>query len=102
MSSSTLLKCDVCFGLKTTIKCTDCTFNTCMKCIEKWFTSCGNFLCPQCKKERTYLIDYSKIKFKPREEPDLEELVQAMSQVDIISEVLRIVLSHGFQNDTDT
>lgn len=84
-------KCDICLQDEITLKCNSCEFNSSQKCISKWFSSCGNFLCPHCKKEKSYEIDYSKIVFKKKEEDDdIGQIAQIMSSLDIFA-VLQIL-----------
>ena len=48
--------CNICLQeKKKIIKCNECNFNVCKKCINKWYKF--NKICPQCKYENTYDIE---------------------------------------------
>jgi hypothetical protein len=51
--------CNICLTQQTELKCNECTFECCYKCIEEWTERSHN--CPQCGKFETYDIEYSLI-----------------------------------------
>jgi uncharacterized protein (UPF0216 family) len=61
-------KCNICLKCIDTIKCRDCTFNSCIECIERWAETSNK--CPQCKEKKTFNIDYEE---EEEEESEYEE-----------------------------
>ena len=57
---ATASTCLICVRSKNVSKCRDCTFVSCTKCIINWFNTSRGFKCPQCKKLKTYNIDYTQ------------------------------------------
>ena len=51
--------CNICLCEQTELKCNECTFECCYKCINEWSERSHD--CPQCKKFETYDIEYSTI-----------------------------------------
>ena len=51
--------CNICLNDQTELKCSECTFECCYKCIYEWSDRSHN--CPQCGKFETYDIEYSLI-----------------------------------------
>ncbi len=50
-----LLRCDICLKTLETVKCNECTFNSCAECITTWYSSRNNkHKCPQCKRINTF------------------------------------------------
>jgi len=46
--------CDICFETKSTMKCSICTFSSCIDCIKKWYTIKKE--CPQCHNNNSFII----------------------------------------------
>ncbi len=52
-----LIRCDICLKNVETVKCTECTFNSCVECITIWYSTRHNRQkCPQCKRTETFDI----------------------------------------------
>jgi hypothetical protein len=96
-----LQKCDICLETKLTIiGCESCKFCVHESCLIKWFSSCGNCLCPHCKKEKSYKIDYSKVVYAPKEDDDINSIIQMIGQLDIetIMDVLHATIGTSIFN----
>jgi hypothetical protein len=95
-------KCDICLEKKSILplKCNHCEFCSHEECLVTWFSSCNNYLCPHCKKERSYDIDYSKVVFS-KEDEDIPSIIAMMSHLDIetIIEILSDTLNIDIFNN---
>jgi hypothetical protein len=98
------IKCDICLEKKNDdkpIKCNDCEFSSHEECLIKWFSSCNNYLCPHCKKEKSYNIDYRSITFsKEEQDDDISAIIHMMSSLDIqtIIDILNDTANTNFDN----
>lgn len=55
---SKLVRCDICLKNVETMKCAECTFNSCIECITTWYSTRHNRRkCPQCKRPKTFDIE---------------------------------------------
>jgi hypothetical protein len=53
-----LVRCDICLKNVETLKCTECTFNSCIECMTTWYSTRHNRQrCPQCKRSKTFDIE---------------------------------------------
>jgi hypothetical protein len=53
-----LVRCDICLKNVETMKCTECTFNSCIECMTTWYSTRHNRQkCPQCKRTETFDIE---------------------------------------------
>ncbi len=51
--------CEICYNTEETLKCNSCNFKACKKCISEWLNNKSHGSCPQCRKIKTFDIEYT-------------------------------------------